>query len=84
MICTSHPILWDDKIGKNEIDGACSSYGEGRGFYRVLVGKAEGRRPLGTPRRRREYNIKMDLQEVECGIWTGLSWLRIGTGGGHL
>jgi hypothetical protein len=58
--------------------------GEGRGVYRVLVGKPEGKRPLGRPRRRWEDNIKMYLQEVGCGIWTGLSWLRIETGGGHL
>ena len=38
--------------------------GEGRGVYRVLVGKPEGKRPLGGPRRRWEDNIKMDLQEV--------------------
>ena len=41
--------------------------GEGRGVYRVLVGKPEGKRPLGRPRRRWEDNIKMDLQEVRCG-----------------
>ena len=41
--------------------------GEGRGVYRVLVGKPEGKRPLGRPRRRWEDNIKMDLQEVGCG-----------------
>jgi hypothetical protein len=52
--------------------------------YRVLVGKPEGKRPLGRPRRRWEDNIKMDLQEVECEVWTGISWLRIETGGGHL
>jgi hypothetical protein len=52
---------------KNEIGGACSSDGEGRGVYRVLVGKAEGKRPLRRPRRRWEDNIKMDLQEVGCG-----------------
>ena len=39
----------------------------GRGVYRVLVGKPEGRRPLGRPRRRWEDNIKIDLQEVGCG-----------------
>jgi len=39
-----------------------------RGVYRVLVGKPEGRRPLGRPRRRWVDNIKMDLQEVECGL----------------
>ena len=58
--------------------------GEGRGVYRVLVGKPEGKRPLGRPRRRSENNMKMDLQEVRGGLRTGWSWLRIGTGGGHL
>jgi hypothetical protein len=38
-----------------------------RGIYRVLVGKPEGKRPLGRPRRRQEDNIKLDLQEVGCG-----------------
>jgi hypothetical protein len=52
--------------------------------YRVLVGKPEGKRPLGKPRRRWEDNIRMDIQEVGCGVWTGLGWLRIETGGGHL
>jgi len=42
--------------------------GERRGIYRVLVGKPEGKRPLGRPRHRREDNIKMDLQEVGCGV----------------
>ena len=41
--------------------------GERRGVYRVLVGKPEGKRPLGRPRRRWEDNIKTDLQEVGCG-----------------
>jgi hypothetical protein len=49
-----------------------------------LVEKPEGNSPLGRPRRRWDDNIKMDLQEVGCGVWTGLSCLRIGTGGGHL
>ena len=56
--------------------------GEGRGVHRVLVGKSEGKRPLGRPRHRWEDNIKMDLQGVDGG--TGWSWLRIGTGGGRL
>jgi len=47
--------------------GACSTYGEGRGVYRVLVGKPEGKRPLRRPRRRWEDNIKKDIQEVRCG-----------------
>jgi len=43
------------------------------------VGIPEGRRLLGRPRRRWDDNIETDLQEVICGAWTGLSWLRIGT-----
>jgi len=56
--------------------------GEGRVVHRVLVGKPEGKKPSGRPRRRWEVNIKMDLQEVG-GVETGWSWLRIGTDGGH-
>ena len=49
--------------------------GEGRGLYRVLVGKPEGKRPLGRPRRRWKDNIKMAVQEVGCGgmDWNGLA-----------
>ena len=54
------------------MDGACSTYGEGRGAYKVLVVKREGKRALGRLRRRWEDNIKMDLQEVGCG---GMNWL---------
>ena len=56
----------------------------GRGVYRVLVGKPEGKRPLGRPRRRWNDNIKMDFRKSDVGVWAGSSWLRIGTGGGHL
>jgi hypothetical protein len=59
------------------MDVACRVYGDGRVGYRVLVGKPEVKRPLGRPRRRWEDNIKADLQKVICGLWTGLSWLRI-------
>jgi hypothetical protein len=52
-------------------------------MYRVLVGKPEGKRPLGIPRGRWEDN-KADLQEVDVGVWNGLSWLKIETGGRHL
>ena len=58
--------------------------GERRGVYRDLVGNPEGKRPLERHRRRWEDNIKMDLQEVRIGVWSGWIWLRIGTGGGHL
>ena len=53
-------------------------------MYRVLVGKPDRKRPLGRPRLRWVDNIRMDLQEVGVVIWTGLSWPRIETGGGHL
>jgi hypothetical protein len=58
--------------------------GEKRRGYRALVGKPERKRSLGRHRRRWEDNIKMDLQEVDVGVWIGSSWLRIDTGGGHL
>jgi hypothetical protein len=61
MICTPHPLLCNDKINKNVMGWTCSTYGEGRGMYRVLVGKPEGKRPLGRPRHRWEDNIKVDL-----------------------
>ena len=48
--------------------------GEVRGVYRVLVGKTEGKRPLGRPRRRWEDNIKMDLQAVGCGC---MDWIEL-------
>jgi hypothetical protein len=52
--------------------------------YKVLVGKLEGKRPLERPRRRWEDNIRMALQKWDVGVWTGLSWIRIETGSGHL
>jgi hypothetical protein len=54
--------------------GACSSDGGGKGVYRVLVGKHEGKRLMGIPRCRWEDNIKMDLQEVGCG---GMDWIEL-------
>ena len=52
--------------------GNVARMGERRSLYRVLVGKPEGKRPLGRPRSRWEDNIKMDLQEVGC--W-GMAWI---------
>ena len=81
---SSSNIIWLIKSRRMRLEGHVAGMGERRGAYRVLVGKPEGKRSLGRPRSRREYNIKLDLQEVGCGLWTGSSWLRIGTGGGHL
>ena len=54
---------------------ACGTHEEGRGVHKVLVGKPEGKRPLGRPRHRWEDNTKMDVQEVGrgCGDWMGLA-----------
>jgi hypothetical protein len=57
--------------------GHVARMGEGRGAYSILVGRPEGRRPLGRPRRRWENNIKMDLQEVE---WEGMDWIDMAQG----
>jgi hypothetical protein len=57
--------------------------GEERGVHRVLVGKPEGKSPLGRPRRRWEDNIKMDFKEVEGGRGDWMELFRIRTGGGH-
>jgi hypothetical protein len=78
---SSPNIIWVIKSRRMRWAGHVARMGAGRGAYRILVGRPEGRRPLGRPRRRWEDNIKMDLQEVGLGAWTGLIWLRIGTGG---
>jgi len=54
--------------------GHVARMGERRGVYRVLVGKSEGMKPLGRPRRRWEDNIKIDLQEIGCG---GKEWIEL-------
>jgi hypothetical protein len=54
--------------------GHVECVGERRGIYRVLVGKPEGKRPLGKPRHRWEDNIKMDLQEVGCRV---MDWIEM-------
>ena len=54
--------------------GHVARMGERRGAFRVLVGKPEGKKPLGRPRRRWEDNIKMDLQEVGCEF---MDWIEL-------
>jgi len=58
--------------------------GEERGVYRVLVGKPEGKRPLGRPRPRWVDNIRVDLQEVGCGYMDWIELTQVGTGDGRL
>jgi hypothetical protein len=55
--------------------------GAKRNAYRILVGKPEGKRPLGRRRHRWEDNIRTDFREKGWAVWTGLIWLRIGTSG---
>jgi hypothetical protein len=62
--------------------GHVASMGKGRRVYRVLVGRPEGKRPLGRPGRRLEDNIKMDLRRLGSMGRTRFGWLRLGSGGG--
>jgi hypothetical protein len=65
-------------------EGHVTRMGERRTAYRILVGRPDGRSPIGKPRSRWDYNIKTDLQKLGWRAWTGLIWLRVGTGGGLL
>ena len=75
MFCTSSPnIIRVIKSRRMRWAGHVARMREMRGGYRILVGKPEGKRPLGRPRRRREDTSKMDLQEVGCG---GMDWIEL-------
>jgi hypothetical protein len=58
--------------------------GEGRGVYRVLVGKSEGKSHWGDPGVDRRIILRWIFRKWDVGLWTGLTWLRIEIGGGHL
>ena len=82
-MCTPHPnIVWVIKSRRTIWTVHVAHMGERciQGFG----GETLRDRPLGRHRCRWEDNIKMDLQEVRCGVWTGSSWQRTGMGGGHL
>ena len=74
-LCSLPNILRVVKWRRMRWAGHVARMGEGRGVHRVLVGKPEGKRPLGRLRRRWDYNIKIDLQEVggSCGDWMELA-----------
>jgi hypothetical protein len=61
-----------NQVEEDEMGVACSTNGEKRNAYRLLVGKPEGKRPLGRPRRTWVDNIKMDLLEIG---WGGVDWI---------
>ena len=68
-------------------EGHVTPMGEGRGMYRVLVGKPEGKRTLnhwGDSGADGRIVLGWIFRKWDVGVWTGSSWLRIGTGGGHL
>jgi hypothetical protein len=81
---TSLDIIRQIKSRRMRWAGHVARMGEGRNLYRVLVGKPKGKRPLESPRRRWEDGIKMYLRETGWGVWSGFTWLRIGTVGGLL
>jgi hypothetical protein len=69
---------------KNEMGRAHSAYGERRVVCRILVGKPEGKKPLGRPVIDGRIILRWIFRKWDVGVRTRLSWLRIGTGGGHL
>jgi hypothetical protein len=71
-----------DQIEKNVMDEACSTYGEWRGVYRVLVGKHEGKRHLEDPGVDEWIILRLIFRKCDVEAWTGSIWLRIGTGTG--
>jgi hypothetical protein len=62
------------QVKANEVGGACGTHGRGEKVYKVLVGKPEGKRPLGRPRRRWEDEVRMELREIGLG---GVDWIRL-------
>jgi hypothetical protein len=56
------------------VGGTCGTHEGGEGVYRVLVGRPEGKRPLGRPRLRWENNIKLDLREI---VFDGANWIKL-------
>jgi hypothetical protein len=81
ILNSSQNIIRQVKSRRMRWAGHAACMGEERNVYRVLMGKTEGKRPLGRPSRRREDGIRMDLREIGRG---SVDWLRIGAGGGFL
>jgi CRISPR/Cas system-associated protein Cas7 (RAMP superfamily) len=67
-------VCFNDQIERNEMGGDRAGIGDRKDVYGVLVEKTDGKRPLGRPKRRSEYDITMDLQEVGC---RGMDWIEL-------
>jgi hypothetical protein len=78
---SSPSIIRIIKSRRKRWSGLVARMGRKRNGHMLLVGKPQGKRPLGRQRLRWLYNIKTDLGEIGLGVWTGLVWLRIGTSG---
>jgi hypothetical protein len=77
-------IVWVVKSRRMRWAGRVARMGEARGVRRMLVGNPEGKRPLGRPRRRWRIILRWMFRKLDGIVGTGWTWLRIGTGGGHL
>jgi hypothetical protein len=79
---SSPDIIRQVKSRRMRWAGHVARMGEERKVYKVLVGKPEGKSPLGRPGRRCEDGIRMGLRGIGLGVWIGFDWLRTRTGGG--
>jgi hypothetical protein len=85
ILYSSPDIIRQIKSRRMRWAGHVARTGEGRNMYSVLVEMPEGKGPLERPRRRWEDGIEMDFTEIVWGgVWSGFTWLRIGTGSGLL
>jgi len=83
-ITARHPVVRVIKSKRMRWAGNVARMGEKRGVYRVLVGKPEGKAPPGDPGVDGRIILRWIFRKWDVGVWTASSWLRIGTGGGHL
>jgi hypothetical protein len=84
LIFTPHPIISGDKIEKNEMGGACSAFGVEERRIQGFGGDLRERDHLGYPGVDSRVILRWIFRKWNVSLWTGSSWLRIGTGGWHL
>jgi len=81
MICTLNKYYSGDQIENYGMGGACGTHGGRRGAYRVLLGRPDGKKPLGNCAQKCEDNIKINIEEVGWATWNRLIRLRVRIGG---